>query len=253
MHAKSKAASKRLLSAFSALLVSLSLILGITTTPVAKAEAVLPTGVPQFARTADGYRVSYFEYGKKVKEAPTVVMTATWPWSSDVLEPLVRLLSQHFHLIRYDQRGYGASSKPNETSAYTLDKLADEFHAVINKAAPKKRVHVLGIEWGSYTFSEYAHKYRKQQRIASFTSIGAPSIDISSQRTRDAWTEGDNQEKVDSIVYNMRLAWATSIGYVPLLPDLAILTGLPAAVVSRLSGVAEGDWLAAVVGLFSGE
>ena len=221
------------------------MVLGITATPAARAENVLSDGVPQFATAPDGYRVSYFEYGKKVNEAPTIVITGTWPWSSEVLEPLIRILSKDYHVVRYDQRGYGASSKPNETSAYTLEKLAREFGAVIDKVAPKKKVHVFGLEWGSYIYSEYAYLFRKDQRISSFTTLGQPSLDISSQRTRDAWEKGDNQEKLDSIVYNMRASFGHILGYTPVLPDLAILSGLPEAVINKLL-VAKGDWEAGI-------
>ncbi|HHY08140.1 MAG TPA: alpha/beta fold hydrolase [Corynebacteriales bacterium] len=238
-------APSRLFRAFSALLVSLAMVLGITATPAARAENVLSDGVPQFATAPDGYRVSYFEYGKKVNEAPTIVITGTWPWSSEVLEPLIRILSKDYHVVRYDQRGYGASSKPNETSAYTLEKLAREFGAVIDKVAPKKKVHVFGLEWGSYIYSEYAYLFRKDQRISSFTTLGQPSLDISSQRTRDAWEKGDNQEKLDSIVYNMRASFGHILGYTPVLPDLAILSGLPEAVINKLL-VAKGDWEAGI-------
>ena len=54
-------ASQRLFRACSALLVSLALTLGITATPAAHAEKVLSEGLPNFATSPDGYRVSYFE------------------------------------------------------------------------------------------------------------------------------------------------------------------------------------------------
>ena len=42
-----------------------------------------------FVTSADGTRISYYQYGKKVTEAPTIVITGTWPWDAQVFNPLV--------------------------------------------------------------------------------------------------------------------------------------------------------------------
>ena len=95
--------------------------------------------------------------------------------------------------MQYDQRGYGKSGKPLPISAYTLDKLAADFGAVIDKTAPHKRVHVVGVEWGPYAFSEYNQSHKG--RIASFTSLGSPSIDINATCAKADITSSDKAEQ----------------------------------------------------------
>lgn len=153
----------------------------------------LPTAEAGFVTSADGTRISYYQYGKKVTEAPTIVITGTWPWDAQVFNPLVRLLAQTYHVVQYDQRGYGKSGKPLPISAYTLDKLAADFGAVIDKTAPHKRVHVVGVEWGPYAFSEYNQSHKG--RIASFTSLGSPSIDINATCAKADITSSDKAEQ----------------------------------------------------------
>ena len=72
-----------------------------------------------------------------------------WPDSHVLWDGVVPLLAEKFRVIRYDNRGAGASSVPKPVSSYTMARLADDFAAVIAELCPGQPVHVLAHDWGS--------------------------------------------------------------------------------------------------------
>ncbi|MFD6157330.1 alpha/beta fold hydrolase [Nocardia sp. NPDC060256] len=123
-----------------------------------------------------GIPISIFEYGPSAEQAPTIVMTGGWPGSSEILELSARRLASDYHVVRYDHRGSGQSGHPTDTAAYTLENLAGEYGAVIDKTAPGRPIHNYGIAFGAWIAAEY--QYRNPGRIVSLSSIGASSADL---------------------------------------------------------------------------
>lgn len=142
--------------------------------------------------------------------------------------------------MQYDQRGYGKSGKPLPISAYTLDKLAADFGAVIDKTAPHKRVHVVGVEWGPYAFSEYNQNHKG--RIASFTSLGSPSIDINATCAKADITSSDKAEQKTARQYYASSLFFYGLANVPVIPSAIMLSGMPALVVNSVSDKLAGKW-----------
>ena len=71
-----------------------------------------------------------------------------WPDSHVLWDGVVPLLAEQFRIIRYDNRGAGASSAPKAASAYAMAHLADDFAAVISALSPGQPVHVVGPRLG---------------------------------------------------------------------------------------------------------
>ncbi|WP_405164911.1 alpha/beta fold hydrolase [Nocardia sp. NBC_01499] len=123
-----------------------------------------------------GIPISIYEYGPSADQAPTIVTTGGWPGDSSIFEVASRKLAAKYHVVRYDHRGAGLSGHDTNDELNSLANLAGEFGAVIDKTAPGHAVHTFTIGWGSYITAEYAHRY--PGRIASLSSIGAPSLDL---------------------------------------------------------------------------
>ncbi|MFE0421302.1 SDR family oxidoreductase [Streptomyces sp. NPDC058953] len=113
-------------------------------------------------------------------ERPTIVLVHGYPDSKEVWSEVAgRLAGEHgFHVVLYDVRGHGRSSAPRPLrGGFTLEKLTDDFLAVVDAVSPDEPVHVVGHDWGSVQAWEFVTVARTEGRIASFTSMSGPSLD----------------------------------------------------------------------------
>lgn len=125
--------------------------------------------------SADGTRIAVYEEGDP--NGPPLVLVHGWPDSHVVWNGVVPLVADRFRVIRYDNRGVGESDVPNHFSAFTMQRFADDFAAVIAAVAPGQPVHVLAHDWGSAGLWEYLARPEASDRVASFTSTSGPSAD----------------------------------------------------------------------------
>lgn len=138
---------------------------------------------PSYVESGDGTRIAVYEEGNP--EGPAVVLVHGWPDSHVLWDGVVPLLAEKFRVIRYDNRGAGASSAPAKASSYAMACFADDFAAVIAELCPAERVHVVAHDWGSAGMWEYVARPGAADRVASFTSVSGPSADHFSRYVRD--------------------------------------------------------------------
>ncbi|MGV9803000.1 SDR family oxidoreductase [Mycobacterium sp. NPDC003449] len=129
----------------------------------------------RFVDSRDGTRIAVYEQGDP--QRPTLVMAHGWPDSHVLWDPVVAELGDRFRIVRYDNRGVGASEVPGPVSAYTMERFADDTSAVIEALSPDRPVHVLAHDWGSVGVWEYLSRPGSADRVASFTSVSGPSSD----------------------------------------------------------------------------
>ncbi|MGI9368686.1 MAG: alpha/beta fold hydrolase [Ruegeria sp.] len=80
-------------------------------------------------------------------ELPALLMLHGFPEYGGAWSELAPYLSQHFHCIAPDQRGYGQSWTPEGVRNYTLSALVSDMAALIERiGAP---ITVLGHDWGA--------------------------------------------------------------------------------------------------------
>lgn len=77
--------------------------------------------------------------------APKLLMLHGFPEYSGAWNDLAPLLTDRFHCIAPDQRGYGQSWRPEEVDAYRTKHLVGDLAALIGDAP----VIVLGHDWGA--------------------------------------------------------------------------------------------------------
>lgn len=123
----------------------------------------------------DGTRLAVYEEG--LPDGPTIVLVHGWPDSHVLWDGVVPLLADKFRVIRYDNRGAGASSAPDSWTSYTMAHFADDFAAVVRESSPGRPVHVLAHDWGSSGMWEYVTRPDAADRVASFTSVSGPLAD----------------------------------------------------------------------------
>ncbi|MGC1506483.1 MAG: alpha/beta fold hydrolase, partial [Sulfitobacter sp.] len=76
---------------------------------------------------------------------PKLLMLHGFPEYGGAWGQLAPLLSQRFHCIAPDQRGFGQSWAPAEVSQYATQKLVGDMATLIGQAP----IHVLGHDWGA--------------------------------------------------------------------------------------------------------
>ena len=185
----------------------------------------------QFVDSADGARIAVYEEGNP--EGPTVVLVHGFPDSHVLWDGVVPLLAGRFRIIRYDNRGVGLSSVPKPVSAYTMERFADDFAAVIGDLSPGRPVHVLAHGWGSVGIWEYLKRPGASDRVASFTSVSGPSqdqlVEYIFSGLRRPWRP---REASRAISQALRLTYMLFFS-IPVLPSLQLRLMLSVSAVRR--------------------
>ncbi|WP_405871172.1 SDR family oxidoreductase [Streptomyces sp. NBC_00005] len=152
---------------------------------------------------------------------PTVVLVHGYPDSKEVWSEVATRLAERFHVVLYDVRGHGRSTAPRPLrGGFTLEKLTDDFLAVIDAVSPGRPVHVVGHDWGSVQSWEFVTVKRTEGRIASFTSMSGPSLDHFGH-----WINGrlkrPTPRRVGQLLGQGAKSWYVYLLHTPVLPELA--------------------------------
>lgn len=138
---------------------------------------------PRTVQSADGTRIAIFESGNPA--GPVLVAVHGYPDNHTVWDGIAAELGDRYRVITYDVRGAGASDKPATKAAYKMDRLTEDFAAVISEVSPDAPVHLLAHDWGSIQSWGPVTDPAFADRIASFTSISGPSMDYAGIWMRD--------------------------------------------------------------------
>lgn len=113
----------------------------------------------RYVRAADGARLAWAESGR----GPTLVKAANWmthlelEWHSPVWRHWIRFLSEHFRLVRYDERGCGMSDWDVEDLSPTY--WTDDLETVVGAAGSDGPIALLGISQGTAPAIEFAARH----------------------------------------------------------------------------------------------
>jgi pimeloyl-ACP methyl ester carboxylesterase len=161
--------------------------------------------------SGDGTRLAVYEYGEPT--APVLICVHGYPDNATLWGPVAELLAEDFRVIAYDVRGAGESDHPKHTSAYTLDRLQEDFQAVVDHVAGRQAVHVLAHDWGSIQAWHFVTDPALQPRIASFTSISGPSLDHAGYFMRQLSTAALRQLLHSWYIFYFHLPWLPERGW----------------------------------------
>ncbi|MFF1680712.1 SDR family oxidoreductase [Streptomyces sp. NPDC058256] len=154
-------------------------------------------------------------------ERPTVVLVHGYPDSKEVWAEVAGRLSERFHVVLYDVRGHGRSSAPQPLrGGFTLEKLTDDFLAVVDAVSPGRPVHLVGHDWGSVQAWEFVTVARTEGRIASFTSMSGPSLDHFGHWIKQR-VKRPTPRRVGQLLGQGAKSWYVYLLHTPVLPELA--------------------------------
>ncbi|MDP9822178.1 alpha/beta fold hydrolase [Nocardioides massiliensis] len=141
---------------------------------------------PAAPGTGEAVSLAVREYGARSEDASAhVLLLHGYPERQDVWVPVVAHLLERdpdLHVITYDYRGAGESTRPTSTAAYVVDLLVDDLVAVLDATCGDTAVHLVGHDWGSVQLweaiaAEATGDPRLAGRIASYTSVSGPPLD----------------------------------------------------------------------------
>ncbi|WP_353943621.1 SDR family oxidoreductase [Streptomyces sp. HUAS MG91] len=166
-----------------------------------------------------GVELCVVELGDSAR--PTVVLVHGYPDSKEVWSEVATRLADRFHVVLYDIRGHGRSTAPKPLrGGFTLEKLTDDFVAVIDAVSPDRPVHVVGHDWGSVQSWEFVTVRRTEGRIASFTSMSGPSLDHFGHWIKQRMKR-PTPRKVGQLLGQGAKSWYVYMLHTPVLPELA--------------------------------
>lgn len=154
-------------------------------------------------------------------DAPAIVLVHGFPDSHAVWDRIVPLLEPDFFVVTYDVRGAGASSAPATRRGYAIGRLVDDLVAVIGRVRPGgEPVHLVGHDWGSVQLwgavMREADDARLSGRIASFTSISGPGLDLFGHFI----ATGIRQLRLRTLAHQLAHSWYIAAFQLPYLPEL---------------------------------
>lgn len=169
----------------------------------------------------DGVDLAVYEQGDRSR--PTVLLVHGYPDTHAVWDEVAGRLAGRFHVVRYDVRGAGASSRPFGRRHYAFEYLMSDMRAVLDAAAPGRTVHLAGHDWGSIQAWEAA--CTMPDRFASFTSISGPCLDHVAHWTRRNLTRPTPANLKRAAGQAVR-SWYIYFFQTPLLPEMLWRAGL---------------------------
>ena len=125
----------------------------------------------RYLNTTDGVRLAWAEAGA----GPVMVKAANWlthleyEWESPVWRHWIRFFTDHFHFVRYDERGCGMTD-PN-IGDLSLERWVEDLEAVVEASNVSEPFSLLGISQGGPICVAYA--VRHPERVSKLVLYGA--------------------------------------------------------------------------------
>lgn len=126
----------------------------------------------QFAET-NGIRMGYYAAGPESDPVP-MVLCHGWPELAFSWRHQIRALSAAgIRVIAPDQRGYGATDRPDKVEDYDLAHLTDDLVGLLDHLAIDKAIFV-GHDWGGFVV--WGMPLRHPARVAGVVGINTPHL-----------------------------------------------------------------------------
>lgn len=153
----------------------------------------------RYLRTADHVQLAWAEAGS----GPVLVKAANWlthlqyDWESPVWQHWLRFLTDHYRLVRYDERGCGMTDW--DVGDLSVARWTDDLETVIETAAPGQRVILLGISQGGAACVTYA--VRHPERVSHMVLYGVYA------RGHESRGDSEQAREYRAIVELVRAGW----------------------------------------------
>jgi pimeloyl-ACP methyl ester carboxylesterase len=126
----------------------------------------------QFAQT-NGIRMGYYEAGP-ITDKPPVVLCHGWPEIAFSWRHQIKALGDAgIRVIAPDQRGYGATDRPEPVEAYDMEHLTGDLIGLLDHLKIDKAIFV-GHDWGGFVV--WQMPLRHPSRVAGVVGVNTPHL-----------------------------------------------------------------------------
>ncbi|MBR1202119.1 MULTISPECIES: alpha/beta fold hydrolase [unclassified Bradyrhizobium] len=126
----------------------------------------------QFAET-NGIRMGFYEAGPKT-DTPPVVLCHGWPELAFSWRHQIKALGEAgIRVIAPDQRGYGATDRPEPVEAYDMEHLTGDLVGLLDHLKIDKAIFV-GHDWGGFVV--WQMPLRHPSRVAGVVGVNTPHL-----------------------------------------------------------------------------
>jgi epoxide hydrolase A/B len=120
---------------------------------------------------SNGIRMGFYEAGPKT-DRPPLVLCHGWPEIAFSWRHQIKALGEAgIRVIAPDQRGYGATDRPEPVEAYDLEHLTGDLVGLLDHLKIDKAVFV-GHDWGGFVVWQMA--LRHPDRVAGVVGVNTP-------------------------------------------------------------------------------
>lgn len=105
-------------------------------------------------------------------EAPLMICLHGFPEYWAAWKEVMGLLSDRFHMVAPDQRGFNLSDKPTGEGAYAVRNMVADLAALADRLSPQKPFVLAGHDWGASVAYAYAFAY--PQRLSRLVIANGP-------------------------------------------------------------------------------
>jgi pimeloyl-ACP methyl ester carboxylesterase/DNA-binding CsgD family transcriptional regulator len=155
----------------------------------------------RYLRTPDGVQLAWAEAGT----GPTLIKAANWlshleyDWESPVWRHWIHFFSEHFHFVRFDERGCGMTDW--NVGDLSWERWVEDVEAVVEAAGAPEPFALLGISQGAAACVAYAVKH--PERVSHLVLYGGYARGVA---RRDA---PETERLYRAIIELARLGWGT--------------------------------------------
>ncbi|MDX2378609.1 MAG: alpha/beta fold hydrolase [Acidimicrobiia bacterium] len=100
----------------------------------------------------------------------TLLFSHGWGATSYMFERSAEVLSSHFRVVTWDQRGHGGSDSPDDPDAYSVDTTMADMAALLDEHGTGSGV-LVGHSLGGYLSLEFARRH--PERVEALVLVGA--------------------------------------------------------------------------------
>jgi microsomal epoxide hydrolase/non-specific protein-tyrosine kinase len=126
----------------------------------------------QFAQT-NGIRMGYYDAGPRT-DTPPLVLCHGWPELAYSWRHQIKALAAAgLRVIASDQRGYGATDRPEPVEAYDLEQLTADLVGLLDHLGIEQAIFV-GHDWGGFVVWQMPLRHRA--RVAAVVSLNTPHM-----------------------------------------------------------------------------
>jgi pimeloyl-ACP methyl ester carboxylesterase len=129
---------------------------------------------PQKFANTNGIRMGYYDAGPKT-DTPPMVLCHGWPELAFSWRYQIKALSEAgIRVIAPDQRGYGATDRPEAVEDYDLEHLTGDLVGLLDGLGIEKAIFV-GHDWGGYVVWQMPLMH--PDRVVGVVGVNTPHTD----------------------------------------------------------------------------